>query len=71
VSSPRRRGEAARHSEALRTRASATRTTTALLAGHGSDGGDGEADGEVEARRGGVGEKLGEEHGVRPVLEAP
>jgi hypothetical protein len=58
-------GGAARHSEALRTRASATRTTTtvaALRAGRGSDVGDGEAEGEVEARRGGVGEKLGEKH---------
>jgi hypothetical protein len=66
ASSPRRRGEAARHSEALRTRASATRTTTAaaaLRAGRGSDGGAGEAEGEVEARRGGVGEKLHEKHG--------
>jgi hypothetical protein len=35
----------------------------ALRAGHGSDGGVGEAEGEVEARRGGVGEKLGEKHG--------
>jgi hypothetical protein len=54
-----------RHSEALRTRASATRTTTAataLQAGRGSDGGDGEAEGEVKARRGGVGEKLGEKY---------
>jgi hypothetical protein len=43
----------------------ATRTTTAVVAlwaGRGSDGGDGEAEGEVEARRGGVGEKLGEKH---------
>ena len=66
ASSPRWRGEAARHRETLRTRASATRTTTAataLRAGRGTDGGDGEAKGEVEARRGGVGEKLGEKHG--------
>jgi hypothetical protein len=66
ASSPRWCGEAARHNEALRTRASATRTTTAaatLRAGRGSDGGDGEAEGEVEARRGGVGEKLREKHG--------
>jgi hypothetical protein len=35
----------------------------ALRAGRGSDGGAGEVEGEVEARRGGVGEKLGEGHG--------
>jgi hypothetical protein len=35
----------------------------ALRAGRGSDGGAGEAEGEVEARRGGVGEKLDEKHG--------
>jgi hypothetical protein len=66
VSSPRRRGEAARHSEALHTRASATRATTvaaALQAGRGSDGGAGEVEGEAEVRRGGVGEKLREKHG--------
>jgi hypothetical protein len=66
ASSPWWCGEAARHSEALRTRASVTSTTTAaaaLRAGRGSNDGDGEAEGEVEARRGGVGEKLGEKHG--------
>jgi hypothetical protein len=53
----------ARHSEALRTRVSAIRTTTAaaaLRAGRGSDGGDGEVEGE----------KLGEGRGFRPILEA-
>jgi hypothetical protein len=65
ASSPWRCGEAARHSEPLRTRASATHTTTAaaaLRARRGSDGGAGEAEGEVEARRGGMGEKLREKH---------
>jgi hypothetical protein len=45
----------------LRTRAPATRTTTAataLRAGRGSDGGAGEVEGKVKARKGGVGEKL-------------
>jgi hypothetical protein len=53
----------ARHSEALRTRVLAIRTTTAatsLRAGRSSDGGDGEVEGE----------KLGEGRGFRPMLEA-
>jgi hypothetical protein len=53
----RQRGTA----KTLRTRAPATRTTTAaaaLRAGRDSDSCAGEAEGEVEARRGGVGEKL-------------
>jgi hypothetical protein len=56
----------------LRTRASATRTTmaaVALWAVRGSDGGAGEAEGDVEAGRGSVGEKLREKHGLDQFLK--